>query len=301
MIGNDDGTYRSLLSNSIWLREADAYNEETVNRLRTQYFSSTFSGDMADPNYSKALRSWINENTGNLLNDQAESLKFSPDTVLALVSSIYFSDSWANPFDQGLNYEADFYSPGETLTTEYMKSGGTNEYFYQDENFTAVSQSLSYGGRMWLFLPGEGNSPEDIIRLKEFQEIAVDANDFSLLQWESVDLSIPKFDVVSDINLIPQFIELGVEDIFDPNLSDFSPLGDFNQLFVNLLRHAARAKIDEEGLTAAAYTVAMVKEMAALEEDKPIEVILDRPFCFVITNMDGCPSFIGIVKKPNGE
>lgn len=34
---------------------------------------------------------WINEHTGNLLTEQAGKLKLNADTVLALVSTLYYS------------------------------------------------------------------------------------------------------------------------------------------------------------------------------------------------------------------
>ena len=62
--------------------------------------------------------------------------------------------------------------------------------------------------------------------------------------------------------------------------------------------HAARVAIDEEGVTAAAYTV-MMEAGAAMPPDEEIDFTLDRPFVFAITSQDGLPLFIGIVNTPN--
>ena len=50
--------------------------------------------------------------------------------------------------------------------------------------------------------------------------------------------------------------------------------------------------IDEEGVTAAAYT-AMSASDAAMPPEDEVDFVLDRPFLFVLTNEDGLPLFAG--------
>ena len=69
-------------------------------------------------------------------------------------------------------------------------------------------------------------------------------------------------------------------------------------VFLSKAEHAARVAIDEEGVTAAAYTV-MMEAGAAEPPDEEIDFTLDRPFVFAITSQDGLPLFIGVVNTPN--
>ena len=69
-------------------------------------------------------------------------------------------------------------------------------------------------------------------------------------------------------------------------------------VFLSRAEHAARVAIDEEGVTAAAYTV-MMEAGAAMPPDEKIDFTLDRPFVFAITSQDGLPLFIGVVNTPN--
>ena len=69
-------------------------------------------------------------------------------------------------------------------------------------------------------------------------------------------------------------------------------------VFLSSAKHAARVAIDEEGVTAAAYTV-MMEAGAAEPPDEEIDFTLDRPFVFAITSQDGLPLFIGVVNTPN--
>ena len=42
----DDGRVTSLLANSLWLRNGTEYDQATMDRLATDYFASSYSGDM---------------------------------------------------------------------------------------------------------------------------------------------------------------------------------------------------------------------------------------------------------------
>lgn len=68
---------------------------------------------------------------------------------------------------------------------------------------------------------------------------------------------------------------------------------------VSDIQHAARVAVDEEGVVAAAYTLAMVEAQCGTTSDAPeIDFILDRPFLFVITGSDNLPLFAGVVAEP---
>ena len=69
------------------------------------------------------------------------------------------------------------------------------------------------------------------------------------------------------------------------------------KIFVSQVQHDIRVTIDEEGVTAAAYT-AMSACAAAMPPEDEVDFVLDRPFLFVLTNEDGLPLFAGIVEQP---
>ena len=59
---------------------------------------------------------------------------------------------------------------------------------------------------------------------------------------------------------------------------------------------AARVKIDEEGVEAAAYTEISVNDSAPMEPPSVVEMNLNRPFLFVIFSDDDVPLFVGTVQ-----
>ena len=112
-----------------------------------------------------------------------------------------------------------------------------------------------------------------------------------------VNLSMPKFDVVSDLDLRDGLMELGIQDVFDKEIADFSPLTQaVEEIFLSQAKHAARVTVDEKGVEAAAYTVLMMEAGGSMMPEA-VDFVLDRPFLFVITSEDGLPLFAGVVNQ----
>lgn len=161
-----------------------------------------------------------------------------------------------------------------------------------------------YGDMVWrlaLMLPDEGLTVDDLLADDEAVSLLCGANGAS--NWENskylrVILSMPKFDVSSDLKLNDQLKALGMTDMFDRTVSDFSPLTDLEPVWVDRVDHAARVVVDEEGCTAASYVAMMLAGGAAPPEDE-VEFVLDRPFLFAITGVEGLPLFVGAVNQLN--
>ena len=119
-----------------------------------------------------------------------------------------------------------------------------------------------------------------------------------LAEYLLVDMAVPKFDVVSDRNLADGLKALGVTDVFDAEKSDFGGIltEQTDPVWVDQVQHAARVAIDEEGVTAAAYTVEILCGSGAPQQT--LEFTLDRPFMFAITGPGETVLFTGVVENP---
>ena len=255
---------------------------------------------MGSPAYDALLQDWINEQTGNLLREQAAGVHMDAETVLSLVTTLYFQAGWEDKFWDAATGDGLFHSPEGEETVSFMHKSETRHYFW-GEHFGAVGLEMENGGDMWLLLPEEGTSPEELARDEELMDFLLCRDKFS---WDrqqllTVNLSLPKFDVSADLRLEEALQDLGVRDVFLPGTADFSPLtDDAENLAVSQVRHAARVRIDEEGCEAAAYTVISVEVTGAAPPEEELDFVLDRPFLFVVTNGAGLPLFVGVVNHP---
>ena len=292
-----DGAVTSILASSLWLNDGTAYVKKTLDMLAQNYYASAFSGKMGSDAYNKALQDWLNEQTGGLLKEQASGLRFDPETVLALATTIYYRAKWSNEFSKSRTSEGMFHAPSGDLTCDFMHSSGTGTYYW-GERFGAVNLSLRESGCMKLLLPDEGVSPEELLKDAEAMNFLLGSEAWENSKFLIVNLSVPKFDVSSDLDLNSSLQALGVRDVFEADTADFSPVIEYaDGVFLSKAKHAARVAIDEEGVTAAAYTV-MMEAGAAEPPDEEIDFTLDRPFVFAITARSGLPLFVGIVNTP---
>ncbi len=297
----NDSAAKSIIAGSLWLSDDFEYNMETMKSLSEKYYASAYSGTMGDPNYSLALQSWLNEQTGGLLKEQAADIAFDPETVLALASTIYYKASWHDRFNEANTNAATFYgADGSEIICDFMNRTDYREY-YRGDRFGAVCLGLGNNSKMWLILPDEGCTPSDLLEGTELSDFITADRGERNSRHLTINLSLPKFDVSSQTELSEGLKALGVTDIFDVELSDFSPMvakDNDGSYVLGKAHHDARVMIDEEGCTAAAYTVLMVDGAGGIIEDDEIDFILNRPFIFAITSDMDMPLFVGAVNNP---
>ena len=294
----DDGVVTSALANSIWLRDEYSYNEETLQKLGEEFYASAFSGEMGTDAYNNMLRDWINEHTGNLLTEQASGLELAPATVLALVSTIYYRASWSDKFSGSATTQDVFHAPDGDVTVDFMHSSDSNTVYYGN-GFSAIGLSLENSGQMWLLKPDEGVDAAELLQNKDALGLLLANGNWSQTQRARVNLSLPKFDVSSDLDILDTLAQLGITDVMDGGKSDFTPLTTADSaLELTQAKHAARVKIDEDGCEAAAYTILGVEATAMMGPEEEIDFTLDKPFIFAITGIDGLPLFVGLVNQP---
>ena len=124
---------------------------------------------------------------------------------------------------------------------------------------------------MWFLLPDEGVSPEELLDGGDGVDFlfTADKSQWDRQKFALEDQSIPKFDVADQFDLGDGLKALGVTDVYDPERADFTPMTTDvdGPITLSMANHAARVVIDEEGCTAAAFTVEAVGG-AAIPDDE---------------------------------
>lgn len=293
-----DGVLTSILASSLWISDPLRVRQGTVNALAKYEYASTFQGAMGSPALDGTLQDWINQQTGNLLQEQASGLTLSPDTVLALVTTVYFRAEWEAGFPQkSTDFETFRGSSGE-VRCAFLHRSMVDRYYWSDQ-FSAVGLPLLSGGTMWLLLPEDGVTPETLLTQEKALDLILKGGRGTASRSKVIHLAVPKFDIASDLELTEVLSRLGITAPFDPDCADFTPLAeDAEGICLSRFRHAARIAIDEQGVMAAAYTEMPVEATAAKPPEEEVSFTLDRPFVFAVTGLDGLPVFLGIVSQP---
>ena len=284
----DDDQSVCRLANGAFLRENAEVKQAAVDTLADWHFASTYRVPMGTAEADEAIAGWLNQNTGGLLSEETGNIRTDGNDLLRLYNTIYYKSSWRDAFESSRTREDVFTAAnGAKQKTEFMHRTESGSY-RKGDGYTAAPRSLNYG-RMVFVLPDEGVTPESLLQQQGFlAELTGDYNAAELV-W-----SVPKFDVKSSTELNEVLRSLGVTDAFDGTKADFTPLTD-NGAVVDSVMQAARVKIDEDGVEAAAYTEIVVDESAMMEMPPTVEMELDRPFLFVIFDYNNIPLFVGTV------
>ena len=286
------------LGNAAFLNENMAFHKEPLDVLAEDYYASSYQLPMGSKAADKAIAAWLDQQTNDLLAEDTGAIKTKEIDLLRLYNTIYYKAAWRAEFSGGAT-EKDIFTAadGTEQRTDFMHISLAGSPVARGEGYRRASLYLKDGGRMTFYLPDEGVTVEELLQrenfLQEAEDLLVDALEVR------VNWSVPKFDIHASLELNDALRALGVTDAFDKAAADFTPLTDTGAV-VSSVMQAARVRIDEEGLEAAAYTEIIVEPTAA--EPPPCseeEMNLNRPFLFAIWK-DGAPLFIGAVQTMEG-
>ena len=210
-----------------------------------------------------------------------------------MTNAIYFNAAWQFPFEEDATADGIFHLlDGEETIVPMMNQ--TESFGYTEgENYQAVE--LHYDGQelsMVILLPDtdQFEAFEDSMDFQEARGILSD------MKRRQVSLQMPKFEFESEFSLKKTLTAMGMPVAFSAN-ADFSGMTGEKDLFISDVIHKAFVSVDEAGTEAAAAT-AVIMELTAMPET-PVEVTLDRPFIFLIRDIEtGAILFVGRVMNP---
>lgn len=286
------------LGTAAFLNEAMTFHKEPLEVLAEDYYASSYGLPMGTSGADKAIAAWLDRQTNDLLTDDTGAIKTKEIDLLRLYNTIYYKAAWRAEFSGGAT-EKDIFTAadGTEQRTDFMHISLAGSPVARGEGYRRASLYLKDGGQMTFYLPDEGVTVEELLQRENFLQ---EAEDLLVDTFEvRVNWSVPKFDIRASLELNDALRALGVTDAFDKAAADFTPLTDTGAV-VSSVMQAARVRIDEEGMEAAAYTEIIVEPTAA--EPPPCseeEMNLNRPFLFAIWK-DGAPLFIGAVQTMEG-
>lgn len=284
------------LANSLWIQGGLSYGIDFLEVLEREYSSEMRQVDFAsEPEAAReVINTWVEERTEELISELLPQGVVTADTRLVLVNALYFKGAWASPFQLESTRPGSFRTPEGTVEVPLMRQQGrfrhqstaekdVIELPYQDNEFSMV-----------LVVPREG-TPSNFLRQATPESLATLMES---LESGTVNLSMPRFNVRSPINLSGILAQMGMPMAFDPDQADFAPITRDLSLYLSAVVHEATITVDESGTEAAAATAAIIGITSAPTEVTTIEI--DRPFVFFLRHQEtGAVLFMGQVVDPN--
>lgn len=296
----DNGKEISVLANSLWLDKDINYQQDTMDILAYHYYTSVYQGDLGSDRTNKDIANWLRNQTGGLMDKRTGNVNITPNAMLALASTVYFQSQWCDKFSRGKNTQMPFHTAEGDVTCTFMNKKLTEMNYYWAEDYGAVQLWLENGSSMWFILPDEDKTVDDVLNSGDYMAMITTSDAFpeENQKWMKVNLSVPKFDISSSLDLEPALKKMGLTDIFEPYGNDFSTSVDSDTpVFLDSINQDTKVTIDEDGVKAASYIILEFGAGAAQPPDEIIDFILDRPFVFAITT-GSVPMFVGTMNTP---
>jgi serpin B len=297
--GKDGEGFRLNIVNAIWGQRDYEFLSEFLDVLAENYGAGLRILDFITQTEKSrlAINEWVSNQTEGRIEDLIPEGAINELTRLVLTNAIYFNAAWAYPFIKDATADGPFHLlEGGQVTAPMMKQ--TESFGYADgEGYQAIE--LPYDGAelsMVIFLPEAGTFE---IFEKGLQAQQVDAI-IGDLQGIRVTLTMPEFEFESQFSLKDALSGMGMPIAFSPDEADFSGMTGNHELFISDVLHKAFVAVDEAGTEAAAAT-AVVVGTTSMPVEPPVEVTIDRPFIFLIRDIEtGAIIFVGRVLNPSG-
>ena len=294
------------VASSVWGQEGHGFLAEYLDVLTLNYGEEVRSVDFRrDAEGARGrINDWVMDETEDRIRDLIPSGGVDETTRLVLANAVYFKAAWENAFDERATKGRPFHLLDGRQRDVPMMRQQTEFRYSAGDGYQAVE--LPYRGgemAMSILLPDSG-------RFREFEEsLSADSVEGMLddLDYEMVRLTMPRFEMESAFRLADTLSAMGMPDAFDGEAANFSgmdgrlceKLGDICLLISDVL-HKAFISVDEAGTEAAATTAVTIGETQAEgPEPEPVEMVVDRPFMFIIRHQGtGAMVFTGRVLDP---
>ncbi len=240
----------------------------------------------------KLINAWVSEQTASRIPELLAPGILDSMTRLALVNAIYLKAPWLTPFDPDATKAGAFTRADGTTVQAQMMSAGEQFGYAAGSGWCAVD--LPYvGGSLSLTVI----LPDDIAAFEKSLTPDVLSTITSSLETKQVELTLPKFDIETKVDLAKVLGGMGMADAFDHDRADFSGITSQEKLFISNVIHQANITIDEKGTEAAAATAVVMRVTAA--PASPVSLTVDHPFLFALRDgATGAVLFLGRIDDP---
>ena len=297
-------------ANSIWYPK-DNLIKSNFTDVNQRFFQATVKAlDFGNPPAAEAeINRWVNDQTHGLITGMGNGM-IDSQTAVVLANAVYFKGKWLATFDKKLTKQRSFHlSSGTNKKVPMMEM--SSDFAYREGPYCQVVR-LPYKSRnlaMYIFLPDRDIGLVKFLHIingDNWRRIGIQGyeNPYAGLIFNSSSgcLVLPKFKFEDTIQMEVPLKALGIKAAFDPAKADFS--GMFSgQLFLSEVQQRTFVKVDEEGTEAAAVTAVRGTYGTTHEKPpKPFQMVVDRPFLFLIEDSQtGVILFMGVIFDPGAN
>ena len=286
------------LANGIWVREDFPVIEDFIQACKQSFEAEAKNvPTFVDNNVLNEINRFAAQHTNNLIKQVIDPSMVDENTAMALVNALYFKAKWQDKFKKADTKPQVFTTlSGEQIQAKMLRRTGSMRYG-EEKDYQLLE--LPYKGGKYcadIILPAKG------IDIRKWVE-DLDAERWQQMlngtSYPEVEMALPKFALKYSRRLNDDLKALGMSDAFGEK-ADFSRLSK-EETYVDLIHQYTFMQVDEEGTEAAAVTIGLMVDKAAIDMPEK-RFIADRPFVLLVREKDyGTILFAAIIGHPEWE
>ena len=288
-------------SNSVWLGAEAEAKQDCLEALANGQYCYSYEADFVDQNAAanEAVREVVKEQTDGIID---RDFQINDETVFVLLNTLYLTDNWLK--DGGdlalTKMEYSFMqTDGQTKLIKLVKSMYEAGNCYETETFTSFFAATGNNMKLKFLLPKEGYTVREIFTAENIQ--AANKAEYKSIDFEKklkyyTRCFFPEFQASCDKDVKGILRErFGVQQMFSLENANFSRISDYKPLFCERIQHVADLKVDRKGIQGAAVTSVILPGAAGPDDYTKVyhDLIMDKPFAFLITDFSDMPLFMG--------
>ncbi|ABI99175.1 serpin-like protein [Deerpox virus W-848-83] len=245
------------------------------------------------------INDYIQKKTNNTIKDVIKKDTITEDLKMLLINAIYFNGNWKNIFPKQNTFDMQFYKEGGSIKMVKMmaQTNVFNVGTFDIPGYPAIKYDV-------IELPYKDESISMFVIVPQDKNMAIHHISNSLhynlidfwkknMKEDFCQIYLPRFSIESNIDLKDVLSKMGIKNIFDKDLADFTTMTK-EEIYVSKALQKTKIDVDETGTTAQSSTVILAIPRRVIKS-----IICNRPFMFLIEHK---PTkmilFSGIVRDP---
>lgn len=294
----DNDSKELKLANSIWFTNDESLTvKDEFLQFNDDYYDAAIYETAFNDATCDSINDWVEKNTDGMIKNILDEIP--QDAVMYLINALVFDAEWADKYDESQIWsDAKFTTKnGVEQRVDMMRSEET--LYLVDENARGFVKYYKGGNYAFAaLLPNEGITVADYVKTlsgEHLQELL--ANPYT---GGTVNAYLPQFSYEYNVEMSALLADMGMTDAFDGAKADFSQMATSTRgnIYINRVIHKTFIEVSPVGTKAGAATVVEAMDESAPFYDEVFEVCLDRPFLYMIIDLENnMPVFIGAVNS----
>jgi serine protease inhibitor len=269
------------LVDAAWLQEDLDVEDDYLDALARGFDAGLHTADFGEAGAREKARTAMNDlasdATDGLIEELVPQNALTDGTRLVLLNALHLTAAWPEPLKKAGTRPFTL-EDGSSADVD-MLSGDADGWFEDDA--VQATRLDGFGDEIALVLVRPADSIRAVLEHWAADDGAALADLLDGLEDsdDSLQLTLPPFELQTSLALDDLLEGMGMADVFDPGAADLSGITTAEELALTSVLQKSVISVDDEGMEAASATAAIAGVTSA--PAAPKELVLDAPFLYL--------------------